>query len=569
LKSLQSRVPPCLNSYRKSVEKIIPGFGQHILLRSWGGTARASKTPTVLGVGFDGATSLALAIFCRQRGLSVLHSWPGKTSRWIDRYPSLYATHEKPGQCRRDLDQFNFSTAVGEGYNILFDEAVSHHFLDFFFATPSSKVLLAVHPSTERTIEHQPVELRSNRTFPALASCGLSTESLTELEAIELMRSHQDLVRCVVPPEQLLEVRLDNNNNTQISEFLGLGLRKEDQEAPWPQFRLGFKPSFKRRGRRGRRGHHHKDSGSGRTLAVCITGQLGRLELESKIDHLIKPAMKEGLRVVVLLVIDPRNETHFVHKGGLDVVIGPYRDFGHLRGRIPAPASVIYDPFIPRDYQIVPGYLAQLRKQPGNPRMRAFSHMRQWEALSRCATILKDLDPDVTIRLREDTYFLRNVQPQLYEHGVYVQSCRPCGGYNDKAAIAVGADVAKKYLTAPLKLMRSNFSHLLRLHKAHAKTPMGPEAVLKTSLVSEKIKVSALPAEKMAIAPARFSRYQDKYYYCFYRSVQECIPKVRLREMKKHSPRINGVANESVACTRVTPDPRAGLLEDGDSIQDS
>ena len=42
-----------------------------------------------------------------------------------------------------------------------FDEAVSHHFLDFFFISPDSKVLLAVHPSTERQNRTSTIQFRS------------------------------------------------------------------------------------------------------------------------------------------------------------------------------------------------------------------------------------------------------------------------------------------------------------------------------------------------------------------------------------------------------------------------
>ena len=48
------------------------------------------------------------------------------------------------------------------------------------------------------------------------------------------------------------------------------------------------------------------------------------------------------------------------------MAIGPYKTFSEFTGLIPAPASVIYEPFIPKDHPIVPGYLEELRKEPGS-----------------------------------------------------------------------------------------------------------------------------------------------------------------------------------------------------------
>ncbi|CAE7189937.1 unnamed protein product [Symbiodinium sp. CCMP2456] len=541
--NLRARVSPCLNAYQQSVQSVLSDYGDHVLQRSWGGSSAPARTgqAPVLGVGFDGATSMALATFCRQRGLSVLHARPGQQSHWISSYPALYGKYKSAGRCRKELDKFDFSLAAGEGYNVLFDEAVSHHFLDFFFISPDSKVLLAVHPSTERQNQTSTIQFRSEHTFPAMSTCNRDVADVSQAQAIDLMRAHQDLVRCVVPSEQLLEVRLENNNLTAISAFLGLGLRQF--EAPWPQFRYGFTPRFSGGGDR---------KAVGKTLSVCITGQMGRLELESKIAHVIKPASRQGMQVIVMVVLDPRDSTHFVHRGGLDVVIGPYKSFDDFRGLIPGPASVIYDPFIPEDFPIIHGYLEELRKEPGNPRMRAFSHMRQWEALSRCAELQKDHQPDMTLRLREDTYLLQSMHPDAEKEGVYVPQCRPCGGVNDKAAFAVGADVAYRYLTTPLKLMRTDFDFIRKHHKAHSKGAMGPEAVLMESLFKAKIKSFPLPPESLPMAPARHAKYEDQFYYCFYRSVQECIPEATLRQLKAKSPRINGVANESVACTPVS-----------------
>ncbi|CAE7458923.1 unnamed protein product [Symbiodinium natans] len=289
----------------------------------------------------------------------------------------------------------------------------------------------------------------------------------------------------------------------------------------------------------------------GKTLSVCITGQMGRLELQSKIAHVIKPASQSGMQVIVMLVLDPRADTHFVHRGGLDVAIGPYKTFSEFTGLIPAPASVIYEPFIPKDHPIVPGYLEELRKEPGNPRLRAFSHMRQWEALTRCAELQKHLEPDLTLRLREDTFVLRTLHPKGDAEGVYVPQCRPCGGHNDKAAMAVGADVAYRYLTTPLRLMRSDFDFIRKHHKAHSKGAMGPEAVLMESLFKANITAFPLSPDNLPMAPARHAKYEGQYYYCFYRSVQECIPEAMLRKLKAKSPKIDGVANQSVACTPV------------------
>eukprot|EP00913_Durusdinium_trenchii_P000398 g365.t1 len=163
-------------------------------------------------------------------------------------------------------------------------------------------------------------------------------------------------------------------------------------------------------------------------ISLCITGQIRRLELRTKINRLILPLMAGGARVEVFLVLDPRNSTAYIHRrageriGNFTIMEGPYQSLSDTVDAFPSGVSVVFDPFVAQDFSIDPRYvsgMAQERPEASQNQTaalqgaleRARSHMRQWQAMQRCWELMNNLMlPDIAIRLRDDAAILETFE---------------------------------------------------------------------------------------------------------------------------------------------------------------
>ncbi|CAE7883224.1 unnamed protein product, partial [Symbiodinium microadriaticum] len=199
---------------------------------------------------------------------------------------------------------------------------------------------------------------------------------------------------------------------------------------------------------------------AGKSLAVCITGQLKRLELKSKLQNVILLAQRAGLNVRVAVVVDPAAAPVYVHTArgpgtrlakDVTMIDGPYGKLKEIESDLPASVSVIVEPFKPTLYQVDTRYVRELGKNNGDAETRAKSHVKQWQSLHKCWDLIQDLDPDYTLRLRDDDIVYDTWVPSGTAPGLVVPKCASFGGVNDKGALAISAPVAKAYLTSPFE----------------------------------------------------------------------------------------------------------------------
>lgn len=333
-------------------------------------------------------------------------------------------------------------------------------------------------------------------------------DSVSVEAAAQLFDLHQKLVSCVVPPEQLLEVNVFDGalNSTQIAQFFGV---RPDFYVPFP--RVDSDAERVNLADLGSKKVSTEDAEAeafvkGDRVPICITGQIRRLELRTKLKRFIEPMLSAGHQVEVYLVMDPRNDTNYIHRaagshtagGKYTILTGEFESLNETVALFPKNMTVIFDPFVPADYRFDPRYAMMMEEiSAWGPSLgtaltkameRARSHGRQWEALRRCwrlAQIADPVPPKAAIRLRDDVAVLQRFVPSLetMSRGVHVQNCEHYFGLNDKGAIVSGQGEVENYFTKPLELMLKNFTQLLSFQKSRCTRPLNPESVLFNSMV--------------------------------------------------------------------------------------
>eukprot|EP00438_Fugacium_kawagutii_P003574 Skav222551 [mRNA] locus=scaffold2837:261314:262201:- [translate_table: standard] len=229
-------------------------------------------------------------------------------------------------------------------------------------------------------------------------------------------------------------------------------------------------------------------------------------------EQLIKPALAAGHNVEVYLVLDPRfDRTVSIHHEAGTAIAGKYTitggTFWSLKETVdsfPSNITVVFDPFIPKDYPMDPGYAKMMRqsrkKLAGGKqgmelsKQRSQSHMRQWEALDRCWQLILARDPmlpNMAMRLRDDAAVAEDFVPfvESMPRGIYVPSCECFEGLNDKACIISGAQEVQKYFTKPLAIMRHEFAEVWAFHQSRTTREINPEGALYAQMVLSDVPI--------------------------------------------------------------------------------
>jgi hypothetical protein len=206
---------------------------------------------------------------------------------------------------------------------------------------------------------------------------------------------------------------------------------------------------------------------------VCITGQLSRLEMDSKFEHLFLPLQEIGFQVDVafalsagsLVFSNPRKVK--VHKNDMAPAFGNETSLlsymkAHNLGVVSKKGFAyesVSDPHTNRQYekQLEPKSQNATKKeiQIGKA-VRTVNHARMYDSYQRC---MRDIDQktlqgsyDLVVRLREDSSFPVPVRSKLFtdlpRNTIVSSDCRVWGGMNDRFAIAA-PDAGAKLFTLP------------------------------------------------------------------------------------------------------------------------
>lgn len=215
---------------------------------------------------------------------------------------------------------------------------------------------------------------------------------------------------------------------------------------------------------------------------VCITGQLSRLELGSKLEHLFAANVGEfDIDVMLVLANSTRFTNNFVPVHRSTSVVAVVDQLLRLRVRS------VWNDTRPQSMspEINEEYLIQLDKfnmTAEARRGRANNHHRQWEAMGRCwSPRAANQMYDVYLRIRDDSYFWAPLSLALFagKPGVHVPRCNSYAGINDRGALIVGKENAQSYFTQPIAQVR----------RPIARYVLNPETYLLFILTSARIAI--------------------------------------------------------------------------------
>eukprot|EP00438_Fugacium_kawagutii_P029007 Skav204721 [mRNA] locus=scaffold1549:158218:162144:+ [translate_table: standard] len=522
----------CIEDYVADVRSIMPDYD--LSERRFGGvsTELTTRLP-ILGAGFGTTATRSLSAFARQLGLQVHHYDKDKV------WSKLLKLLTQNCSSRQGLDEVNYSQILLDtGAQLFLDTPMGELFLDFYASSPNSKVILTTRDAEvwakSRLAHHD------TTAMPIQSPCGGDLSSLTVENSAELFRKHAKLVRCMVPPEHLLDVDVfEQPNSTRIAEFLGV---TTPFYVPLP-----------------------KDFPKSKRLPICITGQIRRLELQSKIQSLIKPSLQAGYRVEVYLVMDPRYDgTAYVHRepgssvGNYTISEGRFFSLNETVELFPKNTSVIFDPFIPKDFLIDPRYVLMMEAVSNHshdetPLENALSRARQWEALSRCFELFHVINqhpPEVAVRLRDDLSILDRFVPPFptMEKGVHVQNCEHFGGLNDKGAMIKGPEAVRNYFTETLQLMRDRFSQVMSVQNARTTHPMNPESIMWNSLLLSNTAVHYSDNFPVAVRTVMEDSKKQRHLCYKARQIDQCLSKSAGMHFKARASSITKYSKENYAC---------------------
>jgi len=182
-------------------------------------------------------------------------------------------------------------------------------------------------------------------------------------------------------------------------------------------------------------------------LAVCIMGQLSRLEVRSKIANLLQPEALRRTTVDVFMVLET-DADFYVNQG----TIQSSGDVCHTDFKSVTDVEDAFSPFYKTGLYVNPGkfevnmsnwkdYGQDKSHYDDKIRKRMVSHFSQWNHLSQCAQLIKEQELirgcqyEGAVKMRDNTIVAMPMPPIEIGAEVMVKECSSWGGINDKTFI--------------------------------------------------------------------------------------------------------------------------------------
>jgi len=212
-------------------------------------------------------------------------------------------------------------------------------------------------------------------------------------------------------------------------------------------------------------------------IVILITGQKKRLELLSKIKYMIGP-LHEKFNVFVLLSLsnsenftnNNTNKKNFFLNYKVCDIETELKDFTYFVN------NIVY-PDIPINYKISSMYDKQHFGKQFTIH-RSHNHIKQYYTLYNSWSIVKNFNPDLLIRIRDDatlsTLLKLSDLPKMasyYKKCIITPNKNMYMGINDRFAI-VSKEAIETYLTKPLEVYKN-------YHYNYTKRIKNPEQFLK------------------------------------------------------------------------------------------
>ncbi|KAG8465141.1 hypothetical protein KFE25_012504 [Diacronema lutheri] len=254
-----------------------------------------------------------------------------------------------------------------------------------------------------------------------------------------------------------------------------------------------------------------------RRLGVCVSGQMARLELAQKVDHLLRPNRDDFVVDIVLaLAVSP---TPAYGNGDLDVggrVRWTNETIRDAIGDSLGNGTVVIDnspqyanPMLQEDY-------VSARDPAMGPTWNR-NHVKMWSEYWLCYQQFTRLEQangapyDVLVKVRDDGWLTSDVKlsgpplEPMWKGRVILSQCRPEGGWNDRWAIMDAAH-GYAYFGAQLADYYLNFDELWRTTwNVSEREPGSPETHLRGALALYNASVLAVDADTVPILQGRLA----------------------------------------------------------------
>ena len=233
----------CIDDYVSNVKTVLPNYT--LEGRSFGGKIGGEplQHPPILGAGFGSTATRSVAALATALNLQVDHWFPHDSDN--DTWNRLCRMLSADCKQRVELNDIDFKglLAGGQKQRILLDVPLAELFLDFYAASPKSKVVLTLRPAKSWCFSRQKHHGNSPvNGWPLQSPCGKRLSELSCEDAAKLFNLHTTLVRCMVPSKNLLEINLFESSvdPNRVANFFGVPT-KNHQNLTMPQIMGGWR----------------------------------------------------------------------------------------------------------------------------------------------------------------------------------------------------------------------------------------------------------------------------------------------------------------------------------------
>lgn len=222
----------CVHNYADQLNSVRAGLGDYVRHHPLKSNVMSDRELIIApGEGTTGTRSLARALSFL--GMKSQHFIDDEEGQGLSAGPEAKSwianllhnrVNEDASECREFYRTFDYTT-VPHDVDALLDSPMSNYVLDMLLTFPKAKVILTTRPSeawAERRVywserEHEPVEPPiQERCVSEL----MPTDPFNRFELIKLLESNQDLIRCIVPKQQFMEINLWTDPTSRINSLM-------------------------------------------------------------------------------------------------------------------------------------------------------------------------------------------------------------------------------------------------------------------------------------------------------------------------------------------------------------
>lgn len=217
-------VQSCVAAYADKLDNIVPGLGKW--MRAMNSTGKVTNSRSVVfGAGAGTTATRSLHAALHLLGMKGNHYMINE--KWEKGILDIVHSVHAGEKCHNRYQRYNYSSLPDKVEYVL-DTPTAEVFLHLFAAYPNAKFVLTTRPAHDWSFNR--VHDHGHTALPVQEPCGdehVRHHNRTDIEA--MFNLHNELVRCVVPKERLLEFDVfadseDRMRNLmqELADFVGI-----------------------------------------------------------------------------------------------------------------------------------------------------------------------------------------------------------------------------------------------------------------------------------------------------------------------------------------------------------